>query len=240
MRLESAPFKSWADRICRHGTTISWAAIAQQSGVTKGTLMVQKTKNAIDPRAVLAFARANEHDPVQELSNFPGYAILKQRFAIPDDTELLTQIAIADVFDEISTRIDERPRAGRPLAAWGSFPYAVAAWFAHSGGIDYNRRVREVLSISDTATAKKIQSAQFGVDQIVPVCEAMGMNPLLGLLILGYITEDEAGLGGGVREAALARVRADELSDHLNQTVRYVRRRLQLADRVDDAIALMS
>lgn len=113
-------------------------------------------------------------------------------------------------------------------------------WFAHSGGMDYNRRVREVLGISDTATAKKIHQGQFGVDQIVPVCEAMGMNPLLGLLILGYITEEEAALGGGLRESALARARADALSDQLQQSVRYIRRRLQLADRVDEAITMLS
>ncbi|MBN6754276.1 hypothetical protein JRG18_12230 [Kocuria palustris] len=240
MRLEGDAFKAWADRVYQQGPMASWTAISKEVGITRGTLMMQKAKNAVDPRAVLAFARANDCDPVRELSSFRGFALLRQRFAAPDDSELLTQIAVADLFDEISARTEERQGPRQPLAPWGAPPYALAMWFAHSGGMDYNRRVREVLGISDTATAKKIHQGQFGVDQIVPVCEAMGMNPLLGLLILGYITEEEAALGGGLRESALARARADALSDQLQQSVRYIRRRLQLADRVDEAITMLS
>lgn len=230
MGLDAKQVRSWTRQFTPTGDALSWSVIANQSGVPLGTLTVQRTKNNIDAKVVLAVARANGKNALMELSSFEGYSSLAKTYDHPGIRELLTQVPLRDLFSEITTRLQETPRQEPYLGPWGEVERGLAAWFGLRGH-DYGTVIRRILQIGEQSASRKVNKPQFKVDQIVPVADALELNPKFALLILGYINENEAEIEPLAREKALHDATADDLSDHLDHILRHVRRRLNASQQ---------
>ena len=238
MGLDAKQVKRWANGFNPDGDGLSWSEIAKQAGMPLRTLTVQRSKNNIDANLVFEIARYNHRDPVGELSQFAGFASLSGDYPAPSTRELLTQVDTNQVFSEIAYRLGEVQRKAPQLSRWGSMNRGLVAWLGLAGR-DYGVTISKVLNISDAGASRKVNLPQFKVEQIVPVCDALGLNPKFALLVLGYLTDEETGVSSTAREDALVSATGDELADHLSHVLRHIRRQLQIAQQKteDDEIA---
>lgn len=238
MRLKADVFKAWADSKQPGGGPVTWKTIAAQAGTPMVTVLRQKTKDALDPRLVLRISRTMRCDPLQELASFPGYEVLRGAPPRPTEGEILTQVCPRGIFHEISARLHEEDRStDPPLSPWGGFAYAFVSWVSWAGPRNYNELIRRRLEISTTAVAKKLSQPQVLVEQVIPVCSAVDLDPVLALVILGHITDEEAGLAPDLRESVLRRCAPEDLVSQLQHVERFLRRRLHIAEVVDEVAA---
>lgn len=236
--LETRQVRAWAISSLTGGHDVSWATLAKKADIPTGTLTMQCAKNNIDAKIIINLSRKYKKDPLKELSKFSGYESLVLNYPQPSTRELLTQIPLNYIFSEITARLKESDRSEILLKEWGG-DRAFAAWIGLTG-YDYGSTIRKVLNISEQSASRKVNMAQFKVDQIIPVSESLGVNPKMALLILGYISEAEAGIYPLAREKALLGASNDDLVDHIDHILRHVRRRLNIAEQKikDNSIAL--
>lgn len=241
MRLKADAFKQWAESAQPRPHPLSWKKIAEQTNYTLVTVLRQKSKDSMDPALVLRMSRHVQLNPLEELARFPGFEVLGEAYVPPTQGEVLTQIPPELVLDEVRARLmDEQGPGPLSMPAWGEAPYAFSSWMTWVGPRDFNAAIRSILGVSMTAVAKKLSNPQFKVEEIVTVCHQMRLNTRFALLILGYITPEEAGVPHRLREDALKYARGEELVDQMHHSEKFVRRRLQIADNVADAIETLS
>lgn len=240
MRLRPEELKHWAENAQPQPGPLTWKKIADVAQAPLVTMMRQKSKGAMDPQLVIQLSRHWGRHPLVELAQFPGYEVLAQPPAPPSTTELLTQIPPELILEETAGRLAEQPSPERAMPDWGQFPYAFSSWISAVGPRDYNAAIRSVLGVSDSAVAKKIATPQFKVEETVEVCAALGLNVRLALLILGHITESEAGIEPHLRENALKYSNGEQLVEQINHVERFIRRRLQVSESVSEAFETLS
>lgn len=240
MSLRPEALKRWAENAQPHPCSLTWKKIAEPTQFSLVTVMRQKSKGAMDPQLVLEISRHWGRDPLAELGQFPGYEVLAQPPVPPTTMEALTQIPPELILDETRARLAEEPQAGQQMPAWGQFPYAFSSWISAVGPRDYNAAIRSVLGVSDSAVAKKITTPQFKVNEAVDVCRGLKLNVRLALLILGHITENEAGFEPDLRAKALKYSSGEELIALIHHVERFMRRRLQISESVTEAFETLT
>lgn len=240
MSLRPEALKRWAENAQPHPCSLTWKKIAEQAQFSLVTVMRQKSKGTMDPQLVLEISRHWGHDPLAELGQFPGYEVLTQPPVQPTTMEALTQIPPELILGETHARLVEEPPAEQQIPDWGQFPYAFSSWISAMGPRDYNAAIRSVLGVSDSAVAKKITTPQFKVNETVAVCLGLDLNVRLALLILGYVTENEAGVEPDLRAKALKDSSGEELIAQIHHVERFMRRRLQISESVTEAFETLT
>lgn len=231
MRLKQEEFRQWAEGFYEQlGLRLSWSVVASDAGVKASTLTMQRSRNRVDADFIIQIARAHGLSPVAELRKIPRFEALLSGGSAPSTAEILVTMHPADVLDELisrMTRYDFEVRDKRKLSSWDGWVYGIAAWLDFKGE-QTRGQMRETLAIKASALEDRLYgSVRFRVDELIEGLAAIGCSPILGLALMGYLNEEEAGLSERVKKKELGTVSDEFLLEVVNVQHKYVARGLK-------------
>lgn len=213
--ISRASFERWAQVAFGETKSPSIRKIAKIGGISKSRLSYQLNADTVDPRIIIAISRGLSLNPKEQLSLFTGYEQLVKPPAIPTAEEILALVSFRDLLTAITHRLgihtipkdlDMPPSS----STWSS-------WFkAAASGITY-AQIREATGLSQTMISKYQQSAGWGIEEIIQISQAFGLNLHMALVAAGDLTLNESGLPPLLREKILKSASDETLQDQLEK-----------------------
>lgn len=201
MRIPAPAFEQWAKAVTPRGSRYSFASVARLSGMSRSTLYHQRQAGHIDPAAVLSVSRRLHLSPVAELASFDHFRTLSVQRP-PSTAEILSQVPIATLLDETLRRY-HRQSTGFPRE-WGGVPGSFRRWLAT---YDLHGRYADLAHAvgvrGQTEFSAKAAASRFTIGQVVSLSAYADLNARFGLIVLGSITPEEAGLPHDIWEITL-------------------------------------
>jgi hypothetical protein len=174
-------------------------------------------------------ARAFGMDPLTELARIPRWQSLTSTLpSTPTAREILSSLHPRHIFHELGDRLGDDRRRQIELEPWDNYYARFSAWFDVAGGDAAKDRLAEVLQIGSPSTmsARLNNRIRFEVDDILDGFIPAGMDPVLALVLAGWITDQEAGYAPTLRVQTLVGVHVDELLYMMQKQMRFTLRLL--------------
>lgn len=215
MRLTAEEFLGWVEPFYKdRGLKLSWSRVDRDCDIKRVTLSFQRSRGRIDLAAVLSIARSWGMNPLDELATIPRFSTITRYKGLPEDNEVLAAMDQGYVLQELAVRaLDKKHSTIRQ--PWDDPPYRFYGWFAYASqaeGGAYAEPIVRALGLNKNSVSQRIQGrTAIGDDEIIVMAEAVGLNPVLGLVLNGSITPEEAGYSPQLREVVLRRAETSEL-----------------------------
>lgn len=215
MRLTAEEFLGWVEPFYKErGLKLSWSRVDQDCDVKRVTLAFQRNRNRIDLNAVLSIARSWGLNPIDEIATIPRYSHLTSRKGTSADLEVLASMDQGYVVEELACRALDRKRR-LIKTPWNEPPYRYYTWFAYTSqaeGGAYAEPIIKALGLNRNSVSQRLQGrTAIAGDEIIVMAEAVDLNPVLGLVLNGSVTPEEAGYPPRLREEVLQRAETSEL-----------------------------
>ncbi|MCP3425185.1 hypothetical protein NBM05_03870 [Rothia sp. AR01] len=252
MRLTQDELEAWADQFyAQMGQPRTWSVLAADAGFKYITLNVQRKQNRIDPGVIIHASRAYGHNPLSELARVQRFAEVAPPGAIPDPRVLAATMNPGYVYREIGNRAlrADQPQAISRAAVydaqmvqgeeWISYPHRFAIWLDVATPRGSREVMAEALGLKTKPMSMRLNgSAEFRIDEIIEGAQALGLDPVLGLVLGGYIEPQEAGYSESLRVDAIRGIADDQLLEIAQVQARYLQGDLQDLKVLDEHSAL--
>jgi len=223
MPIHAKAFQRWLQGIAPDTST---SDICRLSGIKRTTLAQQLVRGKVAETTVVSISRAYNINPLSALAAFDSYNSLAEPAPQPTRSELVSQIATADLLRAILARSVGVPAgttpagaapAGSPVAdAPGLEPpphaTSVKNWVEAIDDGELRHRVSEATGIAPQNYSAQLTANRLAPELAIATSVAAGVGPANGLVATGLVTEAEAGWAQGARQAALASLSDGELT----------------------------
>jgi hypothetical protein len=214
MPISAKAFQRWLQGIAPDTST---SDICRVSGIKRTTLAQQLVRGKVAESTVVSISRAYNVNPLAALATFDSYRALADLVPQPSRSELVSQIATADLLRAILAR-SIGTQAGPPSAEPPHLepmvlelpPHATSVknWVEAIDDGELRHRVSEATGIAPQNFSAQLTANRLAPELAVATSVAAGVGPANGLVATGLVSEAEAGWTQGARQAAL-----DSLSD---------------------------
>ncbi|MGM9472650.1 hypothetical protein ACS5PJ_11655 [Pseudarthrobacter sp. YS3] len=248
MPIHAKAFQRWLQGIAPDKST---SDICRVSGIKRTTLAQQLVRGKVAETTVVSISRAYNINPLSALASFDTYTSLAEPAPQPTRSELISQIATADLLRAILARSIGAPAgpssAGTPApAASGAEasaleppPHATSVknWVEAIDDGELRHRVSEATGIAPQNYSAQLTANRLAPELAIATSLAAGVGPATGLVATGLVTEAEAGWAEGARQAALSSLSDGELTTLAGERLQALGRALRRQEHDHDQAA---
>lgn len=179
-------------------------------GFAKSTVAKQLKADDVDPRFIVGISRERDLQPLNELSKFSGYEILRNRPTTPSVEECLTLVGLPDLLVQVTKRFHWK------FQKVTSYEYPIAVqtwqpWFKLVAPQATLATCQDVLGLSAAAVSRNHSRANWNIAQVLTMAEAFNFSPQMALVACGILTPYEAGFAYTLREDAVEAATDEQL-----------------------------
>lgn len=230
MPVDASAFRRWATTAELPRNT---AALARAIGIPRPTLQKQLIRGRVQEAVVIAASRAIGSKPVEVLSRFAEYPNLIDGVRPPLPAEVLSQIAMDDLFLEwLRRRQPVNARALATMQTWPTPPLAdgLRQWIDAVDPGDLRRTLAQRLAVAPANLSTLITTNKLSPQGLVEAARIANTSSVSGLAVTGLLTLEEAGWTDAARQEAVLLLRDSALLDLITSRVNAAQRSARRAD----------
>lgn len=203
MTVPAKLFQQWLGSVA--GNT-SQAAVCRAAGIKRSTLAQQLVRGRVSVATVAAVSRSLDVPVVDALTVFPKFSDLASGMKPPTSAELLSQIADADLLQEILNRnAATEPTMATANTKLSPVPhrFSVRDWLDAIDTSELRQKVARRVAIAPQNLSAQISANRLTAELAVESARIAGVGLTNGLVTTGLLSPAEAGWTPGSRTAAL-------------------------------------
>lgn len=213
-KITRAAFEDWAQSAFGLSKPPTGRAIAQTAQISKSTVAKQLKSDDVDARFVIDLARGLGREPLDELSRFGGYELLKARVEIPSIEEQLTVVSFPDLLTEILRRFRWSPQVEESIYPLGFQTWN--AWFSVVAPHATLASFEEILGLTVASISRNHRRGNWSVAQVLAISTSLNLNPHMALVASAHLSLEEAGLPATMRKDAIRQATDEQLQTQLS------------------------
>lgn len=238
MSVSAKNFQHWLTSVA--GST-SHAAVCRAAGIKRSTLAQQLVRGRVSVATVAAVSRSLGLSVVTSLTEFPPFADLSVGMQAPTHAEALSQIADADLLQEILYRqVAAESLTATPSLTLSAPPHSssVRSWLDAIDSGELRQKVARQVGIAPQNLSAQITANRLTAELAVVSARIAGVGLTNGLVATGFISPVEAGWEPQCREQALRAAPNSVLVLMASQRLEILGRALRRSE--DDTAAVRS
>lgn len=228
MPVAAAEFESWLERV---GVTPSATVLSAMTGLNRGTLNNQLRRGNVAENTVVEMARATGRDIMEVLAEFTPYQDVDSRDRAPLIKEVLSQVHVADLMAELQFRAstEHYPRELRADIELIEYPHdgSHRAWIDAIDPGEIRHRMAEKTGMAVNYVFTALSDNRLTAPLALAAAHVAGTSFTSGLVVVGMVSEREAGWPLRSREDALLEVSDEELVEIIAGRINLLQRRLK-------------
>lgn len=228
MPVASAEFESWLGRV---GVTPSATVLSAMTGLNRGTLNNQLRRGNVAENTVVEMARATGRDIMEVLAEFTPYHDVNSRDRAPLIDEALSQVHVADLMAELQIRTSTQhyPREARADIELIEYPHdgSHRAWLDAIDPGEIRHRMAEETGMAVNYVFTALSENRLTAPLALAASRIAGSSFTSGLVVVGMISEREAGWPLRSREDALLEISDEGLVEIIAARINLLQRRLK-------------